>query len=464
MAQYIAALCLFFVAAVNSILIEEYGAKPNSYDLHTARVNSEAMVNALVAANSSLDRVVTISGGNEYYMLGVYVSDIYDVTIQISGKVIFSDYIPAWDPDTTAQFWFVECHGITVQGQGIVDGQGLKWWRGAYLGLSYRPFLVYFYHSTDIIIKDAFFLNSPRFSIYFKDCADIVVHDITIFIDSSVDRGHGRDSVTYPLNTDGIDIAATNVTIYNCNITNYDDAIVPKPCHSNWKYCICASDIIAYNNNITYSTGLTIGSVPPNVHGNCIRNVTFRDTTMYRPLKAIYIKTNPGEEGSGMIENILYENIVIREALWWTIYIGPQQQNEPNDGSNGTGCNFLFPFIPICPTQPLVTIRNIYFRNVFAVDTVPIFEGPGIILCDPGNPCENIVFDNVQNVMYEGDIDDILAALPIPAPGIVFPTPYRSDDWEFEYLSSQVNGKNVGFVDPEVCFDESCWWDGEAKE
>ena len=184
---------------------------------------------------------------------------------------------------------------------------------------------------------------------------------------------------------------------------------------------------------------------------------------MIRPLKALYVKSNPGDVGTGIIENILYENIEISQALWWTIYIGPQQQNEPNDGSDGTGCNFLFPFIPVCPTQPLVTIRNITFRNIIATETLPTFEGPGVLLCDPANPCRDITFHNVTNTMFTGDIDDIIAALPIHAPGIFFPTIFRSDDWIFEYLSSEVYGRNVGIVDPPVCFDKSCFWDGESK-
>lgn len=41
-----------------------------------------------------------------------------------------------------------------------------------------------------------------------------------------------------------------------------------------------------------------------------------------------------------MIENVVYENIFIREPIWWAVYIGPQQQHQP-DGS-GPGC-MLFP-------------------------------------------------------------------------------------------------------------------------
>ena len=222
---------------------------------------------------------------------------------------------------------------------------------------------------------------------------------------------------------------------------------------------------------MSYSTGLAIGSVPPNDQTNCVRGVVFRNITMYRPLKALYIKSNPGTSGSGIIEDISFEDIFIQQALWWTVWIGkvtlfswlsmffpsyfvspqyitthppyiishilfhrsnhmisqhiisnqhqitphnltycntshhatthhntshhitprhitshhttshhivgPQQQNQPGDANGDTGCNFLFPYVPICPTNPLVTMRNIRLKNIVAVDTLPLFQGPG---------------------------------------------------------------------------------------
>jgi hypothetical protein len=82
------------------------------------------------------------------------------------------------------------------------------------------------------------------------------------------------------------------------------------------------------------------GSVPPNANIACIRNVTFRNINFEKALKAIYIKPNPGNyfyecffkkkifnfilgnSGTGLIKNITYENINIKNTLWWSIFIG----------------------------------------------------------------------------------------------------------------------------------------------
>jgi polygalacturonase len=70
---------------------------------------------------------------------------------------------------------------------------------------------------------------------------------------------------------------------------------------------------------------MSMGTVVPHVGDNCIANVMVRNIKFNHPFKAIYIKTNPGEEGSGTIKNITYENIDIDTPIWWGIYIGPQQ-------------------------------------------------------------------------------------------------------------------------------------------
>jgi hypothetical protein len=137
---------------------------------------------------------------------------------------------------------------------------------------------------------------------------------------------------------------------------------------------------------------MTIGSVPPNPDGNCIRNVTFRNIKFKYPLKAIYIKPNPGDEGTGLISDILYENIEINEAIWWAIYIGTQQQHQP--GQSGTPCSFFYPLPGTkCETNPLVTMENITLRNINIYGGV---LSPGILVCNATNPCTNFLFDNVN--------------------------------------------------------------------
>lgn len=70
---------------------------------------------------------------------------------------------------------------------------------------------------------------------------------------------------------------------------------------------------------------MSIGTVPPRTDGSCIKNVTFRNVVMKRPFKGIYLKTNPGNNGHGTIDDIYFQNFVMDRPIWWAIYLGPQQ-------------------------------------------------------------------------------------------------------------------------------------------
>jgi polygalacturonase len=82
---------------------------------------------------------------------------------------------------------------------------------------------------------------------------------------------------TYPLNTDGIDPAGSNVYIRNVTITSHDDSVAVKPSHTGFKYAICSENITVENATTYLGVGMTIGSVPPHPLHRCVRNVTFRN-------------------------------------------------------------------------------------------------------------------------------------------------------------------------------------------
>ena len=96
----------------------------------------------------------------------------------------------------------------------------------------------------------------------------------------------------------------------------------------------------------------------------------------------------PGSGGE--ITNITYENIEIDTPSWWGIYIGPQQQSEPN--GHGDGC-LLYP-LGDCPTQPLIKMADITLRNITQTGN---YLPPGIIRCNETEPCTGFVFDNVKS-------------------------------------------------------------------
>ena len=115
----------------------------------------------------------------------------------------------------------------------------------------------------------------------------------------------------------------------------------------------------------------------------------YRNVKMHKPLKGIYVKSNPGDTGTGLVKNVTYENFHMEYPIWWGIYIGPQQMKQP--GGEGPGC-MIYPLQP-CQTNPLVTFEDITVRNLTSYGSV-LFAG--VIRCNATNPCKNFVFEDVH--------------------------------------------------------------------
>ena len=240
-------------------------------------------------------------------------------------------------------------HNVKFQGGGQVDGQGYMWWIREYIQRNPygRPKLLMINHATNIEVVGIRWLNAAYYNLHIVDVVGLYCHDFEIQTDykGQLELGKlflgpegytGLDGMTlptFPLNTDGVDPAGKDILIERLNITNYDDAVAVKPMDHKGNYTQCSENIIVRDCNIWFGVGMTIGSVPAHDTYNCVRNVTFINHKFYHPFKAIYVKTNPGLTKSmlpgsgGEITNITYENLEIYYPVWWSIYIGPQQQN-----------------------------------------------------------------------------------------------------------------------------------------
>ena len=144
---------------------------------------------------------------------------------------------------------------------------------------------------------------------------------------------------------------------------------------------------------------MSVGSVSPDRFTNCIENVVFEDIHMYYPIKGIYVKTNPGVVGDGVIRNITFRDMRIHSPIWFAIYIGPQQEKEP--GGAGPGC-MLYPILKDCPTQPRVSIHDVKLQNIVIENSRHI--AGSVVRCDIRNPCsvhfDNVTVKDVENYYY----------------------------------------------------------------
>lgn len=348
---------------------------PNNSSLFSAIHNSQEIKRCIV------NDTKVIIPDNTYYIHPIYSENIYNTILQIDGKLISHPRIDKWPKNSTYNdiFNLNTIKNFTIKGSGSLDGQGAIWWEHAleHRKKDTRGCMFRIKKAKDLYITGIKVINSPKFYFNIKDSKNIYIDNIEI------DTKWDKKQPYFPFNTDGIDIEGSNVIISNSKITNYDDAVAIKP----HKQGSCTKDILVENMTVKYGVGMSVGSVPPNEKVNCIENVIFRNIIFHEPIKAIYIKTNPGNHGYGLINNITYENIKIHSPKWFSLYVGPQQQKEP-DG-DGPGC-FLYP-IEKCPTEPRITIGNITFKNITSdKDTL------NVLRCNETNPCKNFNFIDVD--------------------------------------------------------------------
>lgn len=133
---------------------------------------------------------------------------------------------------------------------------------------------------------------------------------------------------SFPFNTDGFDVGATDVTITNSVIYNGDDAIAVAS---------GAHNVLFSGATIGYQThGLSIGSLgsDPSDYAN-VTNVRFEDVTVINGVYAARFKSWLG--GQGLAKNITWSNVRVYNVTF-PIFVTQTYYNQ-DSASTGTSNN-----------------------------------------------------------------------------------------------------------------------------
>nr|CAD1828599.1 unnamed protein product [Ananas comosus var. bracteatus] len=144
----------------------------------------------------------------------------------VEGTILAPDNPDSW-PSNSRRNWlvFYRTDGIALQGGGLIDGRGEKWWNlpckphkginGTTLpGPCDSPVALRFFTSSNITVSGVKIQNSPQFHFRFDMCRNVTIDSISI------------SSPALSPNTDGIHVENSQyVTIHNSVISNGDDCI-----------------------------------------------------------------------------------------------------------------------------------------------------------------------------------------------------------------------------------------------
>ncbi|KAH9548674.1 hypothetical protein CY35_11G100300 [Sphagnum magellanicum] len=188
---------------------------------------------------------------------------------------------------------------VVITGEnGTIDGQGWVWWDMLHnQTLDYtRGHLVELINSTNILISNLTFLNSPFWTLHPVYCSNLTIRNLTIWAPG--------DSP----NTDGVVTdSCTNVCIEDCNISTGGDALSIK---SGWDeygmaYKWPSSNIWIRHvfSSAPTGAGFAIGS---EMSGG-VSNIKVEDVVICNSKSGIRMKTTTGR--GGYIANVSISNI-----------------------------------------------------------------------------------------------------------------------------------------------------------
>jgi len=281
--------------------------------------------------------------------------------------------------------------------RGILDGHGSDYWGVPFIGyvqlIEFRPDLLVMNRTSNVLIEYLILRDSGLYTMYLLDVDNLKVRYTSIVARRTNDDGHSLLDLS-AFNTDGIDVSGNNVYMHDVDIWNQDDCIAVK------------DSFLAESTNMLFEriTASGLGLVVGSIGGTTVRNITFRDSFLYKTYKGIYMKFRHDEyrDTPGLVENILFENITLYEPEQWGIWIGPAQQSINANPCHANPCSLCWPTLPFATCDG---IEQSQYRNITLRD-IKIYHplgSPGVILADDSNPIQDIVFDNVIVTNYVPD-------------------------------------------------------------
>ncbi len=289
------------VHAASTCNVTSYGATGNGSTKDTT-----ALQNAINAC---------AGGGTVVFPRGTYLTAPLflksSVTLDVEsgatilGSTTTSDYkVLSGETVDTSTLALINSDGvsnITIDGGGVINGQGSVWWSSGKAASS-RPRLIELAKGNGITVSNVTLENAGAMHLYLKDTNNVVVNHVTI------------SSPASSPNTDGIDPAGDqNVLIENSNISDGDDNIAIK-----------AEDAGIHTSNVTITNctfgsghGVSIGNdLAGGVSGVTVENSTFSGTT-----NGIRIKST--RTTGGDISGITYSNLSmtnVTNPIWFSGY------------------------------------------------------------------------------------------------------------------------------------------------
>ncbi|GLJ40545.1 hypothetical protein SUGI_0836460 [Cryptomeria japonica] len=298
------------------------------------------------------------------------------LSFQVDGVLLAPDGPDCWNENSSKLNWivFYKLQNFTLQGKGLIDGNGQKWWdlpckphkgpNGTTLpGPCESPTAIKFFDSSNVTLRDLRIRNSPQMHLRFDYSKSVVIDNIII------------NTPALSPNTDGIHVSGSqSVGIYNSAISTGDDCI---------SIVSGAANVDIRNVTCGPSHGISIGGLGNHNSQGCVCNISVSDVVILNSDNGLRIKTWQG--GLGSVSGVTFDNVYVENVR------------------NPIIIDQFYCFSKGCHNATMaVYVSDIAYRGIRGTYDV---KSPAMhFACSDTIPCTNITLANIELLPAQGQM------------------------------------------------------------
>lgn len=331
--------------------------------------DTEAFLDAWKKACSLNNAVFLVPGGRRYKVgASKFIGPCKDkMIIQIQGTIVAPEEPSEWDPKSP-HLWllFSGLAGARIQGGGVIDGSGSKWWANSCKidkskPCKAAPTALTIDSCRGVRVKSLRIQNAQQMHFTVSRSRNVRVAGVRI------------EAPEDSPNTDGIHVAeSTAVTIQGCRIGTGDDCISI----SNASFYVKMKDI-----DCGPGHGISIGSLGQGGSFAAVEGVALDGARISRAQNGVRIKTWQG--GSGYVRNVRFSNVRV-DDVDHPIIIDQFYCDSKNPCHNQSSN---------------VQVSNVMYHNISGTTR----RAEAIkFACSDAVPCSDIVLNNINLLREDG--------------------------------------------------------------
>uniref|UniRef100_A0A0E0MZR3 Polygalacturonase n=1 Tax=Oryza rufipogon TaxID=4529 RepID=A0A0E0MZR3_ORYRU len=181
-----------------------------------------------------------------------------NILFQLDGTIVAPTSAKAWGSGLLQWIEFTKLNGVSIQGNGIINGRGQQWWTYSDIDddedddtqydvefermPQVKPTALRFYGSFNVVVAGITIVNSSQCHLKFDSCQGVMVHDVTI---SSPENSLNTDGIHLQNSKDGGLGLVQDVRFSNIQVSEVQTPIIIDQFYCDKRTCSNQTSAVA---------------------------------------------------------------------------------------------------------------------------------------------------------------------------------------------------------------------------